>query len=90
MITGVFIRHNGKVYTLPKPNRHHDVIRHIATETGVERVDYDPKFGSGFVDENGKLYTRKAAWGHAEDAKQLLPRAPTDHRGGTLYSEDVW
>lgn len=90
MIVGVFVRHGDKVFTLQKPNRHHDVIRKIVEETGCERVDADPKFGYGFVDENGKLFTRKAAWHEAVKHKQLLPRAPTDHRGGTLYSEDVW
>lgn len=87
MIVGVFVKHGDKVYTLLKPNRHHDVIRKIYEETGESNYA-DPMFGQGFIDENGKLYSRKAALGHAIEHKQLLPRATC--AGKRLFSEDVW
>lgn len=34
-ITHVAIEFNGKVWSLPKPNRHHHVIRAIAAENGT-------------------------------------------------------
>lgn len=86
MLTGVAIRFQGKIWTLPKPNRHHDVIRLIIAETGVTHVDVDHQWDQGFVDETGRYYHRKAAWVHAELNDQLI-RKPT---GNVFTSEDVW
>lgn len=82
MITHVAIKHKGTVVSLPKPNRHHDVIRLIG-----ERIEAGDDC-QGFLDEHGKFYRRAPALIEAQRCNQLLPRAT--HPGGRLYSEDVW
>lgn len=85
MITHVAILYQGKVYSLPAPNRHHDVIRKIVDETGVESVGYNEQ---GFLDDTGRWLRRKPALFVALEAEQV--RDPANVRGGQLYSEDVW
>jgi hypothetical protein len=68
------------------PARHHDVFRimqaHGFTAWGSEET--------GFWTNEQRYVDREEAWRIAEAAGQLNERAPTDGRGGTLYSEDVW
>lgn len=72
---------DGKVWTLPAPARHHDVIRHYREETSAERL---PENDQGFVSSNGRFLRRKAALAIAFEADQV-----TDVTG-TLTSEDLW
>lgn len=87
MITHVAIRWREKVYSLPKPNRHHDVIRLIAEENNVSYVDARED-DQGFLDENGQFYRRRAALMHALMHNQV--KDPKQVRLGMLFSEDVW
>lgn len=83
-ITHVAIKQGGKIYSLPKPNRHHDVIRLIVTERPeIRYVDGQ----QGFLDANGVFLSRAAAKVVARELGQLLPRA---HDGDILFSEDIW
>jgi hypothetical protein len=84
-LTHVAIRFRGKIYTLPAPNRHHDVIAMILQETGVEHV-YDDE--QGFLDESGTFLNRRQALISAELFGQIKPG--TVIRAGRLFSEDVW
>ena len=59
-ITHVAIRFQGKVFSLPAPNRHHDVIRKIAEETDAERCDAHGD-DQGFLDESGRYLMRGQA-----------------------------
>lgn len=86
-ITHVAIRFMGVTYSLPKPNRHHDVIRHIVELTGAKTVDSRCD-DQGFLDESGRYLTRKQALLSAEYNKQLIKRPLAMHAG--LFSEDVW
>lgn len=71
----------------PAPARHHHVLHQLwPLKLDGERIDS----GQGFVTDTGRYVDREEAWQIAEAAGQLLPRAPTDGRGGTLYSEDLW
>ena len=86
MIIGAAIQsqHNEKLYWLPKPNRHGDVIRHM--------VDSDkhpkPVRGiQGFVTNTGEFLNREQAYEYAKAKDQILPG--TGIRG-VLYSEDLW
>lgn len=88
MITHVAIRFQGKVYSLPPPNRHHDVIRLIVNETGVKYVDARDD-DQGFLDEVGNFCRRKPALRIATECGQLKPGA-LGPKLGELYSEDVW
>lgn len=82
MITHVAIKYDGMVYSLPKPNRHHDVIRMIG---GIAGPDVQ-----GFLDDKGYFLTRKQAFIHAQFHGQVLPRAPGQYNGDQLFSEDLW
>ncbi len=86
-ITHVAIRFQGKVWSLPAPNRHHDVIRHIVEQTGVETVDVHDD-DQGFLDESGQYLRRAAALISAKLNKQL--KNPSQVRCNMLFSEDVW
>jgi len=84
MIIGVAIVYAGKLYTLPKPNRHHDVIR--AMSGGVKGPDKQ-----GFIDQNGRFLNRKEAMIHAEETGQLKRKPGKEfYKGEELYSEDLW
>lgn len=79
-ITHVAIKYGGKVYSLPKPNRHHHVIRIIG---GISGPDIQ-----GFLDNEGNFLDRVEALEVALAAGQVL--APGDIRGDHLFSEDLW
>lgn len=87
MIVAVAVRWKGKVYSLPEPNRHHDVLRLIHDETGDWPVNAHGD-DQGFLDEAGTYYRRAPALVHAimneqvEAGKTITPRE--------LYSEDLW
>lgn len=79
--------HRGIVHSVPAPGRHHDVIMKMLTKYGLGP---EAQQHQGFVTSDGRYVDRKEGWRIAAAAGQLLPRAPTDGQGGTLYSEDVW
>ncbi len=81
------IWHRGIVYTVPAPGRHHNVMLMMAEKY---RLGPEAQRHQGFSTSLGRYVDRKQAWRIAQEADQLLERAPTDGRGGTLYSEDVW
>jgi hypothetical protein len=84
LITHVAIIHEGKVYSLPAPNRHHHVIRHIVETTGARYVGGE----QGFLDEAGKFLRRKPAKIRAEQTGQL--KHLIDINEPLLFSEDLW
>lgn len=86
-LTHVAIRFRGKVWSLPAPNRHHDVIRMIVRETGADTVDSRNE-DQGFLDENGTYLNRKQALVSAQLFDQIKPDATI--RLEMLFSEDVW
>lgn len=83
MITHVAVQYNGQTYSLPKPNRHHNVIRLIGGISGSHQ--------EGFLDASGRFLSRIAAMQMAKDTGQLK-RAPDPklYQGPELYSEDLW
>ena len=83
MIVAAAIRIDGVVHSLPKPARHHDIVQQATGPAGEDALQ-------GFIDDEHGFVDRYDAWIIAKRAGQLLARAPTDGRGGTLYSEDVW
>lgn len=88
MITHVAIRFQGKVYSLPPPNRHHDVIRLIVEQTGAKYVDAHGD-DQGFLASDGLYWRREDALRIARECGQLKPGG-LGERLGELYSEDVW
>lgn len=79
-ITHVAIQYEGKTYSLPKPNRHHHVIRIIG---GISGPDVQ-----GFLDSDGKFLTREEAVTVALAAGQIKNTHAI--RAGELFSEDIW
>jgi hypothetical protein len=84
-ITHVAIRFKGTTYSLPAPNRHHDVIRHIVETTGVSCVDSRNE-DQGFLDADGRYLNRRQAMVNAKLNNQFNDR-PIHYQ---LYSENLW
>lgn len=85
-ITHVAIRWHGKLWSLPAPNRHHDVVRLICSETGAEHVDAHDD-DQGFLDSSGRYLTRRQALASARLNGQIKRETAPQHG---LFSEDVW
>lgn len=82
-ITHVAIVYNGTLYSLPKPNRHHHVIRLIG---GIKGHDIQ-----GFLLADGTFVNRREAFSHANLSGQLARRMGAGtYQGTELYSEDLW
>ena len=83
-VTGVAIMADtGKVFTLPPPARHHDVIRVMAAAGHTTPITGE----QGFILSDGRFARRVAAKPYATLAGQILKG-----RGllRELYSEDLW
>ncbi len=88
-ITHVAIRWDGRVWSLPKPFRHHHIIQTISRLTGATTIDCcDSRGDQGFLDASGQYLDRKQALVRALTNDQVLD--PNDIRAGMLFSEDVW
>jgi hypothetical protein len=86
-ILGVTIIYNHKVYKLPCPNRHHNVIHMIAKENGVGIKGTDEQ---GFYSVRYDFISREAAMQIATVNGQLKARKPGQYAGDELFSEDLW
>lgn len=76
--------HDLIVYSLPPPNRHHDIIRYM-----VETFKHPtPIMGEqGFIADYTLFVNRKDALDIAKKSGQILPGKGI-HR--ELYTEDLW
>lgn len=84
-ITHVAILYENKIWSLPKPNRHHHIIKEIYDSNGIGIISKDIQ---GFLDSNGNFLTREEALEVARNADQLLD--PKNVRLKKLFSEDIW
>lgn len=84
-IIAAAIRLEGRVWSVPQPGRHHDVIRLIYEETG-NRVPGTAI--QGFLTSEGEFVNRYQAHRIVELAGQPCKRRVS--YGSELYSEDVW
>lgn len=84
-VAAAAVLHDGKVYTLPPPARHHTIL-HMMYEQGIRQ---DATTEQGFVLSDGDFCTRKAAYIVAEMAGQIL-RHTSNGDQTVLYSEDLW
>lgn len=77
---------NGLVLSLPKPNRHHDIIS-LGIGAGLSAPLPGCEDGQGFLLDDGRYVTRKQALsvvllnGQVDESKLLT---------STLISEDLW
>lgn len=72
------------VFSLPAPNRHHNVIH-------LHPISMEPegfREVQGFLDNNGLFLDRYDAMFVAEEAGQLIRKTGSDPR--KLFSEDIW
>lgn len=76
-----------RVWSLPPPARHYDVIR-LMHEEGVERPDRGEQ---GFLTDTNNFVRRKPALMIAENAGQLKRKqGQGTYQGPELFSEDLW
>jgi len=91
-LTHVAIRFQGKVWSLPRPYRHHHIIRVIMYLDGqygdgeLTAVDTHGD-DQGFLDETGRYLNRNQASVNAELNGQIKNGKII---GGVLTSEDLW
>lgn len=82
-IVGVAIKFNGATITMPRPNRHPNIVRAVG---GIGGPDVQ-----GFVDDKGRFLGRKDAYRLALKNGQLNRRPGAQlYQGDDLYSEDLW
>ena len=85
-IVGVACKAYGKLYQLPKPNRHHNLLDIIFAEQGGEtQVASDE---DGFITSTGRYVNREDGLLIAQAANQIINERHV--RGTELYSESVW
>ena len=78
---------NGKMLVGP---RHLDFVM-LKQYQALGIKEGEDKAVMGFVDQNGKFYTRQEAWLIAERSKQIRYRTAGDTaNGGTLFSENLY
>lgn len=82
-IIGVATMIEGVVWAMPKPNRHHNIIRWLAGELNFKK----PVQGTqGFYTDTGEFLDRKQA--HALALANGQCKDPDHPR--ELFSEDLW
>lgn len=87
---------DGNIWSLPKPNRHGDVV-------ALMRQNKLTQFNgciSGFMNDKDVFLTRDEAWFEASECNQILPAynpinpnercSPPRTEPGPLFSEDIW
>ena len=84
MITAVAIKVNDKVYSLPRPARHADVVKFFRIEWNDPQVE-------GFLDNDSAFVDRVAAMQIAKKCNQPLIDFWHDlDTAAELYSENLW
>lgn len=79
------IRHDGRIFSVPAPGRHHHVIKLIIDTTAAKRVPADST--QGFVTNTGRFLDREEACVVAIRADQLIRKTYPEN---LLFSEDLW
>ncbi len=89
-IVAAAIRHDGAVYTLPAPARHHHIMRWMQERSLLPEFGYVAVDDFGFVASDMRYVRRKPAMLIAQAAGQIIRPASGGYQGPDLYSEDVW
>lgn len=77
------IRHNGDVYVVLRPGRHHHIIRDMHARGLSAKATRE----QGFVTTTGRFVDRREAAAIAKAAGQIKEKTGPDD---VLFSEDVW
>jgi hypothetical protein len=75
------------VFSLPRPNRHHNLFAPLLMAQGWSTI---PEHEQGFVDSQGVWLGRRAAFLRAKRNQQLILRKAHQYNGPELFSEDLW
>ncbi len=86
MITHVAIKYEGKVWSLPPPNRHCHVIWDICAKLEINQIGDDEE--QGFLDHEGNFLNREKALEVALANNQV--KDPNNILANQLFSEDLW
>lgn len=85
-LTGVALRWEERVYSLPAPKKHHDLIAHAREILELPREACNATC-QGFVTNTGRFVDRVEALAIAKAAGQVKRDIG---RARILFSEDVW
>jgi hypothetical protein len=86
-IVSVAVLYNNIIHSMPKPNRHHNVV-HAMNADREDRHKILHAIGvQGFLDADGQFLTREEA---VIRAKQTGMITQPKYRQDKLYSEDLW
>lgn len=86
-IIGVAVQQGDLVICLPRPKRHHDVMRYAVEVLGLTPPIGTPVDDQGFYLADGRYMTRKEALAHVKETGQELINPDAKHY---LFSEDLW
>lgn len=87
-VVAAAVRVDGVVYSMPPPNRHHNIL-YMLHHKGLHPTTLHDQ---GFVLSDGTYANRREAFDAAAVAGQALLRHlhPGGYDGPDLYSEDLW
>lgn len=87
MIVAAAIMFYGELWTLPRPARHHDIIK-----AHDDVMHIGGSGNQGFIDDQGVFLSRRSAANHVLNCRQTLRRHPPSQLkwGDELFSEDLW
>lgn len=90
-IDSAAIKWEGVIYTLPRPNRHSDLLRHFA-KMFPDRRPVFPGGEQGFLTNEltPRFVNRRDALLIARDAGQLRVRGLEPSTSRELFTEDLW
>lgn len=76
-------RSNGRVWSLPRPARHGDVLHAVYNEVGGPVGE---RYEQGFTTDDGRFVGRREAFLIATAAQQIV----CDDAHHILFTEDLW
>ena len=82
-IVAAALRKDGMIYSMPIPNRHHNIFYQVAKTHGEPLAHQD----QGFLTSRGLFVDRERARQIAVKSKQLMGEG---HSPQELFSEDLW
>lgn len=85
-IVAAAVESNGLIFSKPAPARHHNVLRSMSEDFGIDAIEHGKPDNQGFLTNKGRFLGRIGAAALAKDVGQIerLQFPPF------LYSEDLW
>ena len=83
-IVAAAIEHEGTIYHVPPPGRHHHICHKMVLELGLP---VNAQRNQGFLTNTGRFVGRREAADIARAAGQIIKKTGPENE---LFSEDVW